>query len=44
MGKMGLVGTDMIMNTWLQISKFELQITTFYIQSAFICLVNNAQG
>ena len=33
---MGLVGTEEIMSIRLQVCEFEPQITTFYVQSAFL--------
>ena len=43
MGRMGLVGTEM-MNIRFQFCGFKLQFTTFYIEGASICLVNNTHG
>ena len=34
MEMMGLMGTAEMTNIWLQVCEFELQITTFYVQSA----------
>ena len=33
---MGLVGTEEITNIWLQVCELQLQITMFYVQSAFL--------
>ena len=33
MGRMGLVGTEEILNIRFQVCEFELQITTFYVQN-----------
>ena len=32
---MGIVSTEEITNIWLQVCKFEPQITIFYVQSAY---------
>ena len=42
MGRMGLVGTEKIMNICLQVCEFEPQIITFYVQSA--SWFDNAHG
>ena len=36
MGRMGLVGLDEIKNIRLQVCEFQLQTTTFYVQSPFL--------
>ena len=41
---MNLVATGEIGNTWLQVCEFELQITMYYVQSTFVCLVNKVHG